>query len=130
MLRRFLLPAILSAAAALAHHSIAAEYDTSKPVVLHGTITKVGWMNPHVYFWMDVADASGKITNWELESAAPNYLMRLGWNKQLLKPGDVVTVRAYAAKDQANMAKTDTVTFPDGSRITTGHADDLSAGHR
>ena len=130
MFQRMILTTLLSAAAASAHHSIAAEYDNAKMVVLNGKITKVGWMNPHVYFWMDVADASGKVTNWELESAAPNYLMRLGWTKGLLKPGDVVTVRAYVAKDQANLAKTDTVMFPDGTRITTGHADDLSAGHR
>jgi len=111
----------------LAHHSAAAEFDTSKPVVLRGKVTKVAWMNPHVHIWVDVADADGKVTNWELESAAPNYLQRLGWTKQSLKPGDTVTIRAYAAKDQPNMAKTDVVTLPDGRRVTTGHADDNAA---
>ncbi len=111
-------------AVALAHHSSAAEFDTSKPVVLHGKVTKVAWMNPHVHLWVDVTDASGKVTNWELESAAPNYLQHLGWTKQSLKAGDTITIRAYMAKDQPNLAKTDAVTFPDGRRLTTGHADD------
>jgi hypothetical protein len=108
----------------LAHHSAAAEFDTSRPVVLSGKVTKVAWMNPHVHLWVDVANAAGKVTNWELESAAPNYLQRLGWTKQSLKAGDTVTIRAFVAKDQPNVAKTDTVTLPDGRRVTTGHADD------
>ena len=129
MLLRFSLLALLLPPLS-AHHSFAAEFDTSKPVVLHGRVTRVSWMNPHVYLWMDVADGSGKVTNWELESAAPNYLRNLGWNKDSLKAGDTITVRAFVAKDQPDLAKTDTVTFPDGTRITTGHADDSSAGHR
>jgi hypothetical protein len=126
MLPRLTLAALLllPAAPLPAHHSAAAEFDTSKPVVLHGTVTKVAWMNPHVHIWVDVTDASGKTTNWDLESVAPNYLQRLGWTKQSLKAGDTVTIRAYRAKDQPNLAKTDTITLPDGRRITTGHADD------
>ncbi len=108
----------------LAHHSAAAEFDTSKAIVLHGTVTKVAWMNPHVHVWMDVADAGGRITTWELESAAPNYLQHLGWTKHSLKAGDTVTIRAYIAKDQKNLAKTDAITFADGKRVTTGRADD------
>jgi hypothetical protein len=108
----------------MAHHSAAAEFDTSKPIVLQGKVTKVAWMNPHVHFWMDVADAPGTITNWELESVAPNYLQRLGWTRQSLKPGDIITVRAFVAKDQPNLAKTDVVTLPGGKRVTTGVAGD------
>lgn len=107
-----------------AHHSFAAEFDASKPVVLHGLVTKVAWMNPHVYIWVDVSDSAGTVTNWAVESAAPNYLMRLGWTKQSLKAGDTVTIWAFAAKDQAKLAKTDAVTLPDGRRVTTGHPDD------
>jgi hypothetical protein len=107
-----------------AHHSAAAEFDASKPVVLNGRVTKVAWMNPHVHIWVDVADASGKVTSWDLESVAPNYLQRLGWSKQSLKAGDTVTIRAYMARDQPNLAKTDAVTLPDGRRVTTGRADD------
>ena len=108
----------------LGHHSLAAELDTSKPVVLHGRVTNVAGMNPHVHLWVKVSDASGKVTNWEFESASPNYLQRLGWTKQSLKIRDTVTIRACATKDQPNMAKTDVVTFPDGRHVTTGHADD------
>jgi hypothetical protein len=81
-------------------------------------------MNPHVYIWVDVADAGGNVTNWAVESAAPIYLERLGWMKRSLKAGDTVTIRAFIAKDQPNLAKTDAVTLPDGRRVTTGRADD------
>jgi hypothetical protein len=101
----------------MAHHSAAAEFDTSKPITLQGKVTKVEWMNPHVHFWMDVAGV-----NWELESVAPNYLQREGWTRQSLKPGDIVTVRAYVAKDQPNLAKTAEVTLSGGKRIITGVA--------
>jgi hypothetical protein len=123
---RFTLIALLVFPVALlqAHHSAAAEFDNSKPVVLRGKVTKVEWMNPHVFIWVDVADASGSVTNWQVESVAPNYLQRLGWNKQSLKAGDTVTIRAFMAKDQAHLAKTDAVDLPDGRRITTGRAED------
>ena len=126
MLQRLSLAALLLIPAAQlpAHHSFAAEFDTSKPVVLHGKVTEVAWMNPHVHIWVDVSDARGNVTNWEVESAAPNYLQRLGWTKQSLKAGDTVTIRAFMAKDEPNLAKTDAVTLPDGRRVTTGHADD------
>lgn len=128
--RQIFVMLMLAAAAPLpAHHSLAAEFDTSKPVVLHGKVTRVDWMNPHVYFYVDVADAKGAVTNWRVESAAPNYLRRLGWNKLSLKPGDTVTIRAFQAKDQANMAKTDSVTLPDGRVVTTGRASDNAAAY-
>ncbi len=92
---------LFSAAPLLAHHSAAAEFDTSKPVVLKGKVTKVDWMNPHVFLWVDVVDAAGKVTNWEVESVAPNYLQTLGWYKQTLKAGDMVTIKAYRAKDRS-----------------------------
>ena len=118
------------AAPSSAHHSAAAEFDNSKPVVLKGTVTKVAWMNPHVHLWGDVPDVNGKVSNWELESAAPNYLQRLGWTKQSVNVGDAVTIRAYTAKDQRNLAKTDTVTLADGRRFTTGHTDDGARDNR
>jgi len=126
MLTRFVLAALLLFPSDLlfAHHSLAAEFDSSRPVVLHGRVTDVQWMNPHVYFQVDVTDAAGHVTNWFLESAAPIYLQRLGWYKQSLKAGDAVTVRAFMAKDRAHAAKTDAVTFPDGRMVTTGRVDD------
>jgi hypothetical protein len=125
MIRRLVLAALLLFPATLpAHHSFAAEFDSAKPVVLHGKVTQVAWMNPHVYLWMDAAGAGGTVTNWILESAAPIYLERLGWTKHSLKVGDMVTIRAFRAKDRPNMAKTDAVTLPDGRLVTTGRIND------
>ena len=124
MVRSLIAVLALVAAPAWAHHSIAAEFDASALVVLDGKVTKVEWMNPHVYIWVDVADERGHVTNWMVESAAPNYLQRLAWSKQSLKPGDRVIIRAFMAKGQKGVAKTDTVTLPDGRSITTGHAVD------
>ena len=73
-----------------AHHSFAAEYDSNKPVMLTGTVTKVEWMNPHARFYIDVTDASGKCVNWELEMGSPNVLQRQGWNRNSMKAGDQV----------------------------------------
>lgn len=111
-----------------AHHSFVAEFDASKPVTLHGKVTKVAWMNPHVFIWVDVADPAGKITNWAVESVAPVYLQRLGWVKNTLKAGDTVTIRAFMSKGQPNFAKTDIITLPDGTRVTTGHVEDTAQG--
>ena len=126
MLRSLRVVAIVALAvpAAWAHHSFAAEFDSAKPIVLRGRITKIAWMNPHVYLWIDAENSNGKVTNWAVESAAPNYLLRLGWTKQSVKPGDIVTIRAFAAKDQSNLAKSDSVMLPDERVVTTGRADD------
>jgi hypothetical protein len=82
-----------------AHHSFAAEYDREKPVTLKGSVTKVEWMNPHVYFYMDVADPAGTVVNWGMEMGSPNGLMRAGWTRHTLKVGDVVAVEGSRAKD-------------------------------
>src|SRR5215470_5669504 len=80
---------------ALAHHSFAAEYDGKQLITLSGTITKVEWTNPHIYFYIDVKDAGGKVTNWSLEGYPPNTLKRTGFSRELLKTGDQITVTAY-----------------------------------
>ena len=74
----------------MAHHSFAAEYDAKKPVTLKGIVTKVDWMNPHVYFYIDVEDEAGKVTNWGFEMGPPNGLQRAGWTKNTMKIGDEV----------------------------------------
>ena len=120
--------AVIAAAAALivplvplvAHHSFAAEYDANKPVKFTGTVTKVEWTNPHARFYVDVKDANGKVTNWNLELASPNVLKRSGWSRTSLKEGDVVTVEGSAAKDGANMANARAVTLADGKRVFAG----------
>lgn len=114
----------LGAVPALAHHSFAAEYDSSKPVTLKGSITKMEWQNPHARFYVDVADEAGKVTNWEFELGSPNGLMRRGWSRNSLKPGDTVTVEGYLAKDGSKLANARNVTLGDGRKIFAGSADD------
>ncbi len=102
---------------ARAHHSFAAQYDRNKPINLAGPVTKIEWMNPHVYFYMDVTDAGGKVTHWAVEGGAPNTLYRAGWRKDSLKMGDVVTVEGFLARDGTNLVNLSVVTIVGGRRI-------------
>jgi hypothetical protein len=115
---------MMMATAAWAHHSFAAEYDSAKPVTLKGTVTKMEWMNPHARFYVDVKDESGKVTNWELELGSPNGLMRRGWTRNSLKPGDSVIVEGYLAKDGSSLANARQITLADGRKVFAGSSDD------
>lgn len=107
-----------------AHHSFAAKYDANKLITLKGTVTKVEWANPHIYFYIDVKDASGNVTNWAVEGGTPNQLYRRGWKKDALKIGDVVTVEAFGAKqDDLHHANGRTVVLADGRKVFSGSAD-------
>jgi hypothetical protein len=109
--------AVLAALAVIpswGHHSAAAEYDASRLVVLTGTVTKVEWTNPHVYFHLDVKSSSGKVVNWGLEMASPNGMLRQHWLPYTMKPGALVTVEAYVAKDYDAATKVHRVKVPDG----------------
>jgi hypothetical protein len=103
-----------------AHHSFEAEFDFNKTIKLTGTVTKVEWMNPHAHFYADVADANGKVTNWNFELGPVVILVRQGWRKDSLKPGDQVTVEGYLAKDGDALANARRVTLPDGRRVFAG----------
>jgi hypothetical protein len=101
----------LTAVPLLAHHSFSAEYDSAKRVTLKGIVSKVDWMNPHVYFYIDVKDDSGAITNWALEMGPPNGLQRSGWTRNTIKVGDEVVVDGTLAKDGSKQANARSVTM-------------------
>src|SRR5262249_26552248 len=114
-----LVGAIALAACAMpasAHHSFAAEFDGTKPVNLTGVVTKVEWMNPHTYFYIDVKDESGKVTNWACEMGSPNGLTRQGWTRNTLHVGMVVSMDGTQAKDGTKRANARNV-LVDGKKL-------------
>ena len=112
--------AVIAASPALAHHSFSAEFDGTKLVELKGTVTKIEWANPHVYFYLDVKDDKGGTTNWGCETASPGSLHRQGWSRDSLKVGDQVIIDGYPARDGSKLADARRVTLPDGRRIFGG----------
>jgi hypothetical protein len=106
----------------LAHHAFAAEYDANRQVLLTGNVTRIEWANPHAHFFLDVRDAGGKVSTWDLELTSPNTLQRGGWTRKSLKVGDVVTVNGYLAKDGTNLAHARDIRLADGRRVLVGSA--------
>ena len=112
---------VAAAVPMLAHHSFSAEFDNSKPVSLKGTVTKVDWLNPHIWVYLDVKDdATGKVANWQCEGGPPNTLTRNGWTKNDLKKGDLISVTGTHAKDATNTCNATSVTFADGRKVFAG----------
>jgi hypothetical protein len=106
---------------ALAHHSFTAEFDATKPIVLTGTVTKVEWTNPHTWFFIDVKNPDGSVTNWGFEMPGPAQLLRQGLKRDSMKIGDVVTVDARRSRDGSNNANAQTVTMAStGQRLFGG----------
>ena len=108
---------LLASVPAIAHHSFAAEFDSAKPIKLTGSVTKIEWMNPHAYFYIDVKDEKGQTANWGLEMGSPNGLMRQGWTRNSMKIGDMVTVEGSAAKDGSNIGNARSVSLAGGQRL-------------
>ena len=115
---------LVSATPVFAHHSFAAEYDDKKPITLKGTVTKVEWMNPHIWVYVAAKEDSGKTTVWQCEGGPPNSLTRSGWSKSALKEGDQVTIEGFRAKDGTNTCNSRSVTLPDGRKVFAGSPDD------
>jgi len=112
-----LLAALLAAMPAAAHHSFAAIFDAAKPVTLTGTVTRVEWMNPHTWIYVDVTNSEGSVEAWALEMGSPNRLMRYGWNQDSLPTGTTITIAGSRARDGSLKAAVDTVTLADGKRL-------------
>ena len=103
-----------------AHHSFSAQYDRDKPIILKGAITKMEWANPHIYFYIDVADTGGATANWAIEGGAPNTLYRAGWRRDSAKVGDLVTVDGFLARDGTKLVNMQTAVLADGRKLFVG----------
>ncbi|HET9218661.1 MAG TPA: DUF6152 family protein [Terriglobia bacterium] len=103
-----------------AHHAFAAEFDANKPVKLRGTVTKMDWINPHAWIHIEVKGTDGKVTKWMIEAAAPNAMLRRGFNQDSLPIGTEILIEGYMAKDGANRANGSSITYPDGKKLFIG----------
>ena len=116
---------LMAAMPVMEHHSFAAEYDSKQPVNLKGAVTKVEWMNPHVYFYIDVKDEqTGKVTNWAFEMGAPAVIQRNGWTRNSMKIGDLVIVEGSRAKSGAPHGNARSVTMAStGKKLGAGSSE-------
>lgn len=109
-----------------AHHSFAAEYDANKPITVKGEVVRLEWTNPHARVTVDEKTESGKIVHWDFELGPPTTLMRRGWSRNSLKPGTIVTVNGFLAKDEPNVANARSVILADGRQVFAGSSFDTN----
>jgi hypothetical protein len=107
-------------APAFGHHSYSAEFDETKPIKLTGTVVKVEWSNPHIWIYLDVKDADGKVSTWGFSGSPPGMLIRRGVTKSSIKLGEVLTIQGHRAKDGSNNSSGNVVTFADGRDALLG----------
>jgi hypothetical protein len=124
MSNRYLVPIasalfLASGLPALAHHAFSNEFDESKPITLEGVVSRIDWENPHVHYYVDVAQPDGTVVTWTCETGGPNRLAKRGWMRDSLKPGDKVIVHGFPAKDASHSADGRKVTLADGRTIGT-----------
>ena len=129
-MRNFFLFAVLAAAPAFAHHAFSAEYDAQQPITLKGTLTKMEWVNPHGWIYVDVKDESGKVVNWAIEFGSPNALLRRGLRRTDFPEGVEVTVSGYRAKNGSATVNGNSVKLPDGRNLFTGSSDTGAPGQQ
>ena len=121
----------LGAAAPLAaHHAFAAEFDVNQPVKVKGTITKVEWVNPHAWLYVDVKGDDGKVVNWRFELGAPNAMIRLGWRKDSVPAGLEVAITGFRAKSGENVGNGRSIILPDGRELFSGGSGPGSEGNK
>lgn len=120
--------ALAGSSTVVAHHSFAAMYDANKPIRLVGKLTKIEWTNPHSFFYIDVADAKGRVNRWTIEGAGPGALSRRGFNRGDIELGDTLIVQGYLAKSGARIVDGRLVTLPDGRVVNGGSPGDGGPG--
>ena len=111
-----------------AHHSFAAEFDSDKPVTVKGTVTKMDWVNPHSWIYVDVKDEKGSVVNWRFEMGPVNALLRMGWRKDSVPSGTQVEIQGYRAKSGQPVANAKQVKLPDGRELFSGGSAPVLAG--
>ena len=119
---------LLAAMPASAHHAFAAEFDSERPVKVRGTITKIEWVNPHAWLYVDVKSPDGKVVNWHFELGSPNALFRLGWKKDVIPVGTEVEITGFRAKSMEAVANGRSIILPDGRELFSGGSGPGSEG--
>ncbi len=111
---------LVSAGAAYAHHSFSAVYDQEKRVSVSGVVKNVEWLNPHAWIYIEVKNDAGGSEVWGAELGSPNGLMRIGWKRDSLKPGEAITAEGFGTRDGSKLINLQSVTRADGTKMFTG----------